>query len=245
MSDLTTLIPNLHEVIGEYTKLENQIEQDSYVATGQVEDRDGENEKQQQTVEESRKRKRGADEVGAEQRKDKAKNFISEKATALMERSLKNRGFIAERGFKGVISPFAEMLEKRGLQSIAKGNLTEEAKVWFYFIYSVLMPSKNLSTVRREEAFLLYALLKGYKINVGNIIERSILGYFERNCRGKIPHPEIITKLCIQGRIEEEWRIEETYPRASPLTFTFITKGPKNRGKGQEKETEEEKRNEG
>ena len=114
-----------------------------------------------------------------------------------MERSLKDRGFIAERGFKGVISPFAEMLEKRGLQSIAKGNLTEEAKVWFYFICSVLMPSKNLSTVRREEAFLLYALLKGYKINVGNIIERSILGYFESNCRGMIPHPEIITKLCI------------------------------------------------
>ena len=35
------------------------------------------------------------------------------------------------------------------------------------------------------------------------------------------------------------------YPRASPLTLTGITKGPKNRGKGKKKETKEEKGNEG
>ena len=37
-----------------------------------------------------------------------------------MEGSLKNRGFIAERGFKKVISPFAEMLENRGCQSLGE-----------------------------------------------------------------------------------------------------------------------------
>ena len=52
-------------------------------------------------------------------------------------------------------------------RSIARGHLTEEAKVWFYFVNSVLRPSKHLSTVGREEAILLYALLKGYKIDVG------------------------------------------------------------------------------
>ena len=81
----------------EYTELENKTEQDSQVPTVQVEDRDDENEKQQQTGEESRKRKRGADEARAEQRKDRARNFISEKVAALMERSLKDKGFIAER----------------------------------------------------------------------------------------------------------------------------------------------------
>ena len=34
---------------------------------------------------------------------------------------------------------------------------------------------------------------------------------------------------------------EETYPRASPLTFTGVTNGPKNRGKGKEKEMKGEK----
>ena len=66
---------------------------------------------------------------------------------------------------------------KTPFKSIARGDLTEEAKVWFYFISFVLTPSKHLSTVRREEAILLYALLKGYKINAGKIIEKSILGY--------------------------------------------------------------------
>ena len=135
--------------------------------------------------------------------------------------------------------------KKTPFKSITRGDLTEEAKVWFYFISSILMPSKHLSTVRREEAILLYALLKGYKINMGKIIEKSILGYYDRKCKGMIPHLATITKLCIQGGVEEEWEAEETYPRTSPLTLTGITKGPKNRGKGKEKEIEEEKGNEG
>ena len=124
-------------------------------------------------------------------------------------------------------------------RSIAREDLIEEAKVWCYFINSVLRTSKHLSTVGREEAILFYALLKGYKINVGKIIENSILGYFDSKFRGMIPHLATITSLCIQGEVKEEWGIEETYPRASPLTLTCITKRPKNRGKGKEKETEE------
>ena len=99
------------------------------------------------------------------------------------------------------------------------------------------MPSKHLSTVRREEEILLYALLKGYKINVGKIIEKSILGNSESKCKGMIPHPATITRLCIRGGVEEEWGTEETYPKASPLTLTGIPKGPKNREKGKGKET--------
>ena len=45
--------------------------------------------------------------------------------------------------------------KKTPFKSIAKGDLTEEGKVWFYFISFVLMPSNHLSTVRREEAILL------------------------------------------------------------------------------------------
>ena len=107
------------------------------------------------------------------------------------------------------------------------------------------MTSRHLSTMRKEEAILLYALLKGYKINVGTIIEKSILSYFESKYRGMIPQPATITRLYIQGGVEKEWWIEETYPRVSPLTLTGITKGPKNRWKGKEKETEEEKGNKG
>ena len=51
------------------------------------------------------------------------------------------------------------------------------------------MPYKHLSIVRREEAILLYALLKGYKINVGKNIEKSILDYSESEYRGDDSKP--------------------------------------------------------
>ena len=56
---------------------------------------------------------------------------------------------------------------------------------------------------------------------------------------GLIPHPATTTSLCLLGGVEKEWRKEETYPRAAPLTLTGVTKGPKN--KGNEKEIEVEK----
>ena len=95
--------------------------------------------------------------------------------------------------------------------------------------------------MRRDESILLYALLKGYKINVGKIIENSILSYSESNCRGLISHPTTITSLCLLGGVEAEWEKEETYPRASPLTLIEVTKGPKNIRNGKEKEVEEER----
>ena len=126
-------------------------------------------------------------------------------------------------------------------ESISIGDLTEEAEVWFYFINSFLFPSKHLSTIRKNDAILLYALLKGYKINVGKIIENSILSYSRRKCKGFIPHPATITSLCLFEGVYEEWGKEETYPRASPLTLTRVTKGPKNRGKEKEIEVEKER----
>ena len=98
--------------------------------------------------------------------------------------------------------------------------------------------------MKRNEAILLYALLKGYKINVGKIIENSILSYSKSKCRGLIPHPTTITSLYLLGGVEKEWGKEETYPRASPLTLTRVTKGPKNRVNENKIEVEEERGNE-
>ena len=72
MSDPTTLIPNLQEVMEEYTELENQTEQGLEATTREVEERDDDNEENHQTVKELRKRKRGANEA-------KARKLISEK----------------------------------------------------------------------------------------------------------------------------------------------------------------------
>ena len=85
------------------------------------------------------------------------------------------------------------------------GSLTEETKVWFYFVNSVLLPSKHLSTMRKNEIILLYVLLKRYKINVGKIIENSIMSYYIRKYWGLIPHLATITRLLHLRRCK--WRL--------------------------------------
>ena len=128
-------------------------------------------------------------------------------------------------------------MRKNPHESIARGSLTEEAKVWFYFICSVILPSKHLSTVRNKEVVLVYAILKGYKFSVGKIIKNSIMSYFRSSYRGLITHPATTTGLCILGGVEGDWEEEETCPKASPLTLTGVKKGLKNRGMEKEIET--------
>ena len=68
----------------------------------------------EQPAEETRKRKNGAEEARTEQRNEKLRDFVSNKAFVLWENNIKDRGFIVERGFNKLISPFIEMIEKRG-----------------------------------------------------------------------------------------------------------------------------------
>ena len=110
----------------------------------------------------------------------------------------------------------------------------------FYFLNSIMMPSKHLSIVQKEELVFLYAIIKGYKLDMGKIIEKPILNYYYNNFRVLIPHPSTITRLSIPGRVEITWKEEERCPKTSPLTLTGITKPPSNKGKEKVREIEEE-----
>ena len=105
-------------------------------------------------------------------------------------------------------------------ESIAIGAFTEPAKVWFYFLCSIILPSKNLCIVKEKESVLLYAILKGYKFSVGKLIENSILSYYRRDYKGLISHPALMSRLCILGGAQGDWEEEENCPRTSPLTLT-------------------------
>ena len=140
-----------------------------------------------------------------------------------------------------------ETTKKNPHKAINRGSLTKEANVWFYFIALVMVPTKHLCSVREQEAIILYALLKGYKVNVGRLIEGSIMGYHLSNKRGLIPHPTTITRLCILAGVKGRWEEEETCPRVSPLTLTRVIKGPRSKKQkeivGAEVESEEENDN--
>ena len=91
--------------------------------------------------------------------------------------------------------------------------------------------TKHVCTVREEEAIILYAMLKGYKINAGAVIENSIMRYHEGNKRGLIPHQTTITRLCLRAGMKGTWEEEEECPKVSPLTLTGVSKGPMNQKK--------------
>ena len=78
---------------------------------------------------------------------------------------------------------------------------------------------------------MLYAILKGYKINIGTIIENSIMRYHEGNKRGVIPHPATVTILCLKAGVRGDWEAEEEVPLTSPLLLTGVSKGPRNQKK--------------
>ena len=242
------------------------------------------------------------------QQEEEEDEFVSEEAFSIWKKHYAGKGFVGERGFNQLISPFKELIEQRGWGKFCKhqksgyaavvrefysnlvgrkenfifvrgvwvpygdetinkmygmegqkhgskykkivdnpnrekiarkltdgkvkwgqgrgekkiinrGDLTEEAKVWFYFLASVLV---------KQEAIILYAILKGYKLNAGAIIENSIMKYHEGNKRGLIPHPATITRLCIRAGVKGIWEEEEECPKVSPLTLTGVSKGPRN-----------------
>ena len=64
---------------------------------------------------------------------------------------------------------------------------------------------------------------------MGKIIETSIKTFHKIVKRGLIPHPTIITRLCVLVGVKGIWAEEETCPKVSPLTLTGVIKGPKSK----------------
>ena len=97
-----------------YTEVEEEVAQENQSGEMQEGERAEARVEPEQLEEESRKKKRGVEEAETKQRNGRVRILISDKASTLMEKSLKDMGFIIERGFNMLISPFFEILEKRG-----------------------------------------------------------------------------------------------------------------------------------
>ena len=109
MSKLSNLVPNLNEMMEEYAEEEQESVQVTQTKTGQEEERFEERVEVEEPIEEFKKRKRGA-----EQKEGKASDWVSEMAYFAWRDKLQQRDFIGKRGFSKWISPFQEVIEKRG-----------------------------------------------------------------------------------------------------------------------------------
>ena len=69
-----------------------------------------------------KKHKRAKKKGRAKQAKEAEDNeaFISDEAYSFLEKNLSDKGFIRERGFGTFISPFSEIIEKKGLEFVVQ-----------------------------------------------------------------------------------------------------------------------------
>ena len=113
MAEPLILVPNLNGMVKEYTAGEEEVHLEPQTKTIPV--IDSEVQKGQNQTKKG-KRQRRAEESRTEQARETKDNeaFISNEAYAFWEENLSDKGFIGERGFGTFISPFTEMIEKRG-----------------------------------------------------------------------------------------------------------------------------------
>ena len=310
--DITNLNKLIDEIMRESVEAVEEVQLEPQPGEGINVEQGTQSEEEEQAVTQGAAKKQRINEHTEKEATEDDKDFISKEAQELWNKILFDKEFVGERGFGKLISPFSEVIEKRGWgffcehkvpefsslasmvgikdesvyvsgvwvpfghrrinemfklrdlkhgsmykkfienpnyekilnlltagegkwettkknphHAIKRGALTEEAHVWFYFICSVVIPTKHLCSVREQEAIILYAFLKGYKMNIGILIEESIRGYHHSNKRGLIPHPTTITRLCLLAGVKGMWEEEEKCPRVSPLTLTGVTRGPK------------------
>ena len=94
-------------------------------------------------------------------------------------------------------------------------GLAYETKAWHYFISATLLPSGNTYEVTKERAILNYAILKGFSIDVGKIIERSIMDRLKGGTTGGLGHPSLIYALCVAAGVPTTANEEIVHPQAA------------------------------
>ena len=81
-------------------------------------------------------------------------------------------------------------------------DLTPIAKVWVKFLKSRLMPTTHITTISQERLILLYVIVKGLPINVGNIIEKEIRDCAIKNHKAvALIFHSLITNICVVSRV--------------------------------------------
>ena len=108
MFDSSHLVPNLNKM------MEEEAVQVTQAETGQEEERVEARAKIEQPVEETIKRRRGVEEARAERREEKVSDLVSELAYFAWRDKLQHRDFIGENCFSKLISPFLEIVERKG-----------------------------------------------------------------------------------------------------------------------------------
>ena len=133
MAEQSTLIPNLNEIMEEYTQPEGEVHLEP-----SRENRPSEQPEVQQVTKQQRKKRKEKQQEGEED------EFVSEEAFSIWKKHYAGKGFVGERGFIQLISPFKELIEQRGWGKFCKHQKSGYAAVVREF-YSNLVGRKENS----------------------------------------------------------------------------------------------------
>ena len=114
MVEPQNLVPNLSEMMEEYAAGEAKVHLEPQTETTSVAEPEMQGEEQNQAP--KRNKQKRTDLSRAEQNRESKddKAFISNEAYSIWMENLSDKGFIGERGFGKFVSPFAEIIEKKG-----------------------------------------------------------------------------------------------------------------------------------
>ncbi|KOM37688.1 hypothetical protein LR48_Vigan03g107000 [Vigna angularis] len=81
--------------------------------------------------------------------------------------------------------------------NIRRTDLTPLAKYWMAFFHANIQPCSHVSDITISRALLLYCVLRGLSINIGQVIPNEIqMCANTMNTKAPLGHPSLITYLC-------------------------------------------------
>ncbi|CAI9113792.1 OLC1v1014471C1 [Oldenlandia corymbosa var. corymbosa] len=107
--------------------------------------------------------------------------------------------------------------------ALPRGWFNPIARSWMYFVNSSLMPSKHSSTVQKKKIHLIYAIMKGWGLDIGRIINREIL--VALSAKDGLPFPQLITQLCLKAGIQDEGNLTPLNPGQTIKLSSYLPKG--------------------
>ena len=137
MAGPSTLIPNLSEIMEEDTQPEGEVRQEPTRENLPSEPSEVQPVSKQQI-------KRGKE----KQQEEEEGEFVSEEVFSIWKKYYAGKGFVGERGFSELISPFKELIEQRGWGNFCKHQKSGYAAVVREF-YSNLVGRKDNSVYVR------------------------------------------------------------------------------------------------
>ena len=86
-------------------------------------------------------------------------------------------------------------ISPQGAWTFLMSDLKPEAKVWYHFLKTRLMPRTYIQIVSKERALLLHFIMQGRQINIGCIIQEEIYACAQKPA-GSLWFPNLISNLC-------------------------------------------------